>query len=159
MSMDAMPREAAARRPRAPGELIEFSPDPLARPREDVRINNVVLWLAALGGPVSWAVHLVLMYPGVEVACRAGSAAPLYSLSALMSGTAALAGAVNWRYLRAMRSRNGATMPGRVRFMATAGLIGAVLFLLGIAAGTLPVLFDDPCQLPGRRRTPLIPFL
>ena len=120
---------------------------------------NLVLWLSALSGPVSWAVHLMLMYPGVEIACRFRTEVPLYALSAFLFGTAALGALVNWRYLRYMQGLNGATTSRRVRFMATAGLLGAILFMILIIAGTLPVLFDDPCQLQGRRRPTLIPYL
>jgi hypothetical protein len=159
METERLPRQVTARRPQDPARLLEFSPDPVAPAAREVRVSNVVLWLAALSGPVSWAVHLMLMYPGTEVACRFQTAVPLYVLSAVLFGTAALGGLVNWRYLGVIRGLNGATMPRRVRFMATAGLLGAVLFLILIAAGTLPVVFDDPCQLQGRRRPTLIPFL
>jgi hypothetical protein len=159
MDVERLPRDVRTRRPQDPAGLLEFSPDPVAPAPHEVRVSNVVLWLAALSGPVSWAVHLMLMYPGTEVACRVQTPVPLYILSAVFLGAAALGGLVNWRYLTYMRGWNGGTTPRRVRFMATAGLLGAALFLVLIVAGTLPVAFDDPCQLQGRRRPTLIPFL
>jgi hypothetical protein len=159
MNSDAMPAAAAARRPTDPARLTEFGQDPIAPPAGEVRVNNLVLWLATMSGPVSWALHLMLMYPGVEVACRFQTTMPLYALSAVLFGTTALGGLVNWMYLRYMQRLDGATTARRVRFMATAGLLGCVLFGILIIGGTLPVFFDDPCQLQGRRRPSLIPFL
>jgi hypothetical protein len=159
MDVEGLPAHAQARRPSDPAQLLEFSPRPIAPPSGEVQVSSVILWLAALSGPVSWAIHLMLMYPGVEVACRWQTTVPLYALSAFLFGVTAVGGLVNWSYLNRMRALNGATMPRRVRFMATAGLLGCGLFLILIIAGTLPVLFDDPCQLQGRRRPTLIPFL
>jgi hypothetical protein len=159
METERLPRQVIARHPHDAAELLEFSPSPLAAPAGEVRVSSVVLWLAALSGPVLWALHLMLMYPGVEVACRLRTPAPLYALSGTLFAGVALGGLVNWRYLRYMGGLNGATMPRRVRFMATAGLLGAILFMVLIAGVTLPVFFDDPCQLQGRRRPTLIPFL
>jgi hypothetical protein len=156
--MEHLPADAAARRPR-PGESLEFSPAPLRPPQGEVRVRNLGLWLAALGGPVSWAIHLMVVYPLVEVACRFQTMLPLYGASAVLLASAGAAGLVNWGYLRGLRGQNGATTPRRIRFMATAGLAGAILFMILIVAGTLPMFFDDPCQLPGRRRPTLIPFI
>ena len=61
---------------------------------------------------------------------------------------------------RAVSARSAVRLPGRrVRFQAHFGVWSAVLFVILIAGGTLPVLFDDPCQLPGRRPLTLVPHL
>lgn len=159
MSLDAMPGPAAARRPTDPAQLIEFGEHPLTPPAAELRVNNLVLWLATMSGPVAWAIHLMLMYPGVEIACRFQTNVPLYGLSIVLFGATAIGGLVNWRYLRYVQEKDAATAARRIRFMATAGLLGCVLFGILIAGGTLPVFFDDPCQLQGRRRPSLIPFL
>lgn len=156
---DSMPASVAARRPADPARLTEFGQDPIAPPVGEIRVSNLVLWLATMSGPVLWALHLMLMYPGVEIACRFQTTVPLYALSAVLFAAVVLGGLVNWMYLRYMRRFDGATAARRVRFMATAGLLGCVLFGLLILGGTLPVFFDDPCQLQGRRRPTLIPFL
>lgn len=133
--------------------LLEFSPRPVTPPEAArLDVSNLLLWFGAMGAPVSWAIHLMVVYPFVELACRWGSGAPLYAASAVLFGSAALAGLVSWRYVRYMRGHNGATVPRRVRFMARAGLYASVLFMLAILAGTLPVVFDDPCQLQGGPR-------
>jgi hypothetical protein len=140
--------------------LLEFSPHPVG-PQEASRvpISNMMLWFGALGPPIAWAIHLMTMYPLVEVACRLQSTLPLYGMSAVLVLMNAAAGLVSWYYLRFMRTRNGATVPRRVRFMARAGLAASALFMIVIVAQTLPVFFDDPCQLQGRRAPSVLPHL
>ena len=142
------------------GPLTEASAAALESPAGGVPpVGPVRLWFAALGSPIAWATHLMVMYPLVEVACRWQTSLPLYASSGLLFAVAGLAGVVSWGAVRAMRAHNGATVPRRMRFMARFGVWSAVLFLILIAGGTLPVLFDDPCQLPGRRPATLIPHL
>lgn len=142
------------------GRLLEFSPQPIGPAEADqVRVSNVLLWFGALGAPIAWAIHLVAVYFLTEVACRFETKLPLYGASALLFAVATLAGLVCWYYLRYMRQRNGATVPRRIRFMATAGLAGAILFMVAIAGGTLPMIVDDPCQLPGRRPASVLPHI
>jgi hypothetical protein len=157
--MDHPPAEAVARRPRSPELLLEFSPYPLRPPDEPLRVSSIWLWFGALGGPVFWALHLVLVYPLVEVACRFQTMVPLYAASVVLFAAVAAAGLVSWGYLRRMQRHDGATAARRVRFMATVGVAFAILFMILIAGGTLPMFFDDPCQLQGRRRPTLVPFL
>jgi hypothetical protein len=145
--------------PAAPSErLLDYSPQPLTPPEAArVPVSNVALWFGALGGPISWATHLMVMYPLVEVGCRLQSKAPLYAASAFFFVVALLAALVSGQYVRRMRGQNGATVPRRIRFMASAGFLSAVLFMIVIVGMTLPVLFDDPCQLQGQRRPTLFP--
>jgi hypothetical protein len=140
--------------------LHEFSPT-LVSPLEgrQLQVNNLLMWGGVLGGPIAWFVHLLLMYPLVELACRRSSESPLVTASAVLFATAALAGLSSYRYVRYMRQYDGDTVPRRVRFMATAGCVAALLFMVLIVGGTLPVLFDDPCQLQGRRVRSLLPHL
>ncbi len=140
--------------------LHEFSPT-LVSPREGqhLQVNNVRLWGGVLGGPLAWFAHLMLMYPLVELACRRSSVLPLVTASAVLFVTATLAGISSYRYVRYMREHDGHTVPRRVRFMAAAGCMAALLFMVLIAGGTLPLLFDDPCQLQGRRVRSLLPHL
>jgi len=146
--------------PVPPGALLEASARPAGPDDEpDLPVSGGALWFGALGGPIAWATQLMLMYPLVELACRQRSALPLYVTSGVLFAVAAAAGLVSWRALQAMRQCNGATIPRRVRFHARFGVWSAVVFLILIAGGTLPVLFDDPCQLPGRRPATLIPHL
>jgi hypothetical protein len=158
--MEDLRSNPAAPYPSLSGRLLEFSPQPVG-PAEAARVpvGNVRLWFGALGGPVAWAIHLMVMYPLVEIACRFETSAPLYAASVVLFGAAALAGLTSWLTLRLMRGRNGATVPRRVRFMASFGAMAAVLFMVFIVGGTLPVFFDDPCQLQGRRRPTLLPHL
>jgi hypothetical protein len=157
--MDQLPAEVVARRPHDPERLLEFSPYPLRTPDPDVRVSNLWLWFGALGGAISWALHLMFVYFLVEVACSFQTMLPLYGASVVLGATAIAAGLVSWRYMRAMRHHTAATTSRRVQFMGFAGVAGAMLFLILIVGGTLPMFFDDPCQLQGRRRPTLIPFL
>lgn len=158
--MEQASGQAAPRDPHLAERLLELSPEPIGRDEtRQVPVGSVRLWFGALGSPIAWAIHLMTMYPLVELACRWQTAMPLYAVSALLFSVAALAGMVSWHILRLMRRRNGATVPRRVRFMASAGLMAAVLFGVAIGGGTLPVFFDDPCQLQGRRRPTLLPHL
>jgi hypothetical protein len=125
----------------------------------DLPVGPVALWFGALGSPIAWAVQLMLMYPLVELACRWQTSLPLYVTSGSLFGVALLAGLVSWRSVRAMARHNGATVPRRARFMGRFGLWSGVLFVILIAGGALPVVFDDPCQLPGRRPPTVLPHL
>lgn len=143
-----------------PANLLEASPHavgPIDAP--ELPVSRAALWFGALGSPIAWATQLMLMYPLVELACRQRSAVPLYITSGILFAVAGVAGLASWRAVQAMRAHNGATIPRRVRFQAHFGVWSAVLFLILIAGVTLPVLFDDPCQLPGRRPPTLIPHL
>jgi hypothetical protein len=131
---------------------IEWSDEPLAVPGTHPDPGPLRLWFGFLGAPVSWFLHLMVIYPLVEVACRWATDLPLYGLSVVLLAVSALAGLVSWRSLQVVRRRNGATTPRRVRFMARGGLAASALFTLAIGAGTLPVVFDDPCQLQGGPR-------
>jgi hypothetical protein len=147
------PRETVVMQDSAPARTLDFSPEPLSPPGTAVPDPGPLrLWFGVLGAPVSWMLQLLVIYPLVELACRWATDLPLYVLSLVLFAVAALAGLVSWRSLQTVRHRNGATMPRRIRFMARAGLASSALFALAIGAGTLPVAFDDPCQLQGGPR-------
>jgi hypothetical protein len=120
-------------------------------------------WLALLGGPVLWVLHIGLRYPLVPVSCEAGSEWPLHVVSiACTLGSIAVV-AVAWRTLRDARRDVGARsgvgdepddpVTGsperrrlfRIAFLARAGLVTSLVFLLVIVAEALTTIWHDPC--------------
>lgn len=112
---------------------------------DPIPIRNGALWFAALGSPIAWAVHLVVIYPLVPVACRAGGTLSIWIVSFACAAIAVASGAVAFRH----RNHRGGAEEERARFMARAGLAASVLFLAIIVAETVPVLFASPCALVG----------
>ncbi len=102
-------------------------------------MRNGWLFYGALGGPVFWALRLVIAYPLVPVACAQGS----LLLPGLVS-VVAFAGAVSSAAVSLWALRRSAS-GSRPRFMAKSGLVMAVLFALVILAESVPMLFADPC--------------
>ena len=102
-------------------------------------MRNGWLFYGALGGPVFWALRLVIAYPLVPVACAQDS----LLLPGLVS-VVALVGAVSSAVVSVWMLRR-AQAHSRARFMAKSGLVMAVLFALVILAESVPMLFGDPC--------------
>lgn len=122
---------------------------------ESKNATSAWLWFGALGGAIAWAVHLVVLYPLVDVACATGSVLLLHAVTALTLAVA-LAAALSCRRFGRV-SRGGSGEPAgdgdarprqrsRTEFMARAGLWLDVLFAVAIVAEWIPVLLLDPCK-------------
>lgn len=122
-------------------------------PRQLTLRDLSLAWFGLLGAAIAWMAQFLGGYGYEEAACSnetgTGVVEPLvlgltvgFGAVAVVSGLAALA---TWRGVE----RGVLADPrGRVRFMAGAGLLAAVLFFLLIAAKGFLLLFLDAC-VPG----------
>jgi cytochrome c oxidase assembly factor CtaG len=101
------------------------------------RGRAISVWFAALGAPIAWAIHLVAIYPLVAVACRVGSTASIWIVTAACLSVAVLSGIVGHRLADQGEPRG---------FLARASRPTSLFFSLVIVVETLPVLVDDPCD-------------
>lgn len=120
-------------------------------------------WIALLGAPAAWAVHIGARYPLVPVACDARSVWPLVAvtLGCLLGGGLSLAVAM-WLSrrcdaagTRTPRDRTdeellAARAPderalSRLALLGRAGVLTSLVFLGAIAAEGITPLFHDPC--------------
>lgn len=108
------------------------------------RTEEAMLWFGALGGPIAWALRLVIAYPMVPVACKAGSLAPLLLVSAGFAAASILSTSVAWVSL-GRHTAGGDAKEQRRYVMARAGLWLGVLFTGVIGAESAAIFFIDPC--------------
>ena len=111
-------------------------------------VRNGVLWFALLGGPVAWTIHLLASYPLVPLACRLQTTLPLNLITAgtaALAAAAALTGALAWKRVRGVASREGREAPHRARFMAIVGAVLGTFFVYVILVEGLPPILQDPC--------------
>lgn len=116
-------------------------------------LTSFLLWLGVLGPPAAWAAQLVVGYGAEEADCSSGSGSfdgshPVAVWLSVGAGVVALvsllAAAWLWRETRTRRLDER----GRVAFMATAGVLGGLLFLALIVFTAVGVTHFDPCR-PG----------
>ena len=120
-------------------------------------------WFAFLGGAAAWAIHLVVAYVIVEIACRTDrldgailGLATAHALGLALTFVAAVAAfgaaAVAWSMTKdgmPMDPVDASGAPeaiGRRRFMSYAGVVMNGLFLLAIVMGGLSFLFLRACS-------------
>jgi hypothetical protein len=121
-------------------------------------VGQFSLWFAMLGGAGAWALHLVVNYALVPVACSLGMGILLYMTIPVFIGITLLAiffGWRGWAATRDMDETNGngqRLMVQRVRFMALSGLAMSGFFLMVIIAQSVPIIMQDPCELSGSIR-------
>lgn len=126
-------------------------------------VGPAALWFGLFGAPAVWSVQLMLGYALAAHACypemtpRLVPVIPglwalelVISLVALAIGAGAAVVAIrSWRAARPRREAAEARLlevaEGRVRFMALAGVLVSMLFLLGILANGLPLFLVGAC--------------
>jgi hypothetical protein len=111
-------------------------------------VNPPLLWFAALGGVTAWAVHLMVVYPLVHVACDLGSDLSLHVVSAVTLVIAIVSTVVAWKIWK----DTGASMvdslrgeAGRTPFMSLGGFAFGLMMILGIIYGWIPIFVLDAC--------------
>jgi len=118
-----------------------------------------MLWLCILAGPLSWSLQLAVAYPFLDWSCGAGHLLLVHLatlIAVIFTGTSAY---LSWHNLHLHRtierinenpnsqkrgSETESEMPPR-QFMALAGLMLSLFFLLVIIVQWTPVLVLDPC--------------
>ena len=121
-------------------------------------MNSAALWFGVLGGPVAWTTQLVVNYsleewfacapsttaPGEVVGLEVPSAALI--VSGLLTVVAVAAGIVSFVGYRNIRA-NGDEVATREKWMALAGIMNSVLYLIVILASFGPPLLLDVCAV------------
>jgi hypothetical protein len=120
--------------------------------------QSLLLWLGILTGPLAWSLQTFVAPDLAEVLCYAGAAASgraeLYGfpieqfivvLTALLAAATIGAGIGSFSCLRRLRRSTHSTDGGRAAWMARAGILVSVLFLMGILLAPLPVVFVEGC--------------
>lgn len=107
----------------------------------------LAMWAAIAAAPLAWALHLNVAYLLAALVCTPALAVWLYGFTALMLALAGGGAVACWRWHRRTRgaAANGERAMARTHFLVGAGLLGSILFMLAIAAQTVPVLFYAPC--------------
>jgi hypothetical protein len=108
------------------------------------------LWFGLLGAPLAWALHLVVSYPVVPLACATGSAVILHAITIITALVAACAGVIAWQDFRSIDVR-GDRAPGDAiqvnrKFLAGLGVSLSLFFLLVILVEGWPVTLQDSCS-------------
>jgi hypothetical protein len=121
------------------GGLVSEGELTAAQPRR-LSSEEVLLGAAVLLPPVAWSLDLALCYGLVYPAFDWQSKISIHAVSAL-AGAVSIAGAALG--LRALRRAGGdrgdeSEQQARVRFLAICAFAGGVLFLLAIAAQSVP---------------------
>ena len=122
-----------------------------------------VLWFGFFGAPLAWSVQELVNTPVVAHACYprteplrsplfpgASAFAVAVSVVTALAALAALLTALRtWRTVRRGHEHEESALlevgEGRTRFMALAGILLGVVFLLGIVMHTIPILMLPPC--------------
>lgn len=133
--------------------------DPIKMAEHDPVYALVLLWLCILAGPLSWSMQLAVAYPLLDWSCRAEHLLPVHLVTLVAFLLSASSAYLSWHNLELHRTldsinenpnsqKRGSTseseMPPR-QFMALAGLMLSLFFLLVIIIQWLPVLVLDPC--------------
>ncbi|HEX2241035.1 MAG TPA: hypothetical protein VHJ82_07855 [Actinomycetota bacterium] len=120
--------------------------------------GSFLLWFGLLGAPLAWVTQLVVNYsleewfacsPGAQERGEvAGLGVPTAAVivSATLTVVAVLAGLVAWRCLRRMTTRSDASVGGRARWMAVAGIMNTILYTIALVASFAPPALLDVCR-------------
>ncbi|WP_213452079.1 hypothetical protein [Rhizomonospora bruguierae] len=120
------------------------------------RVGGGLLWFAALGGALSWTVHLFVAWATDELACASGHTTlagfPVKGvvtigvvLPALVAAAALATAWLAWRRTSAAAGEDDPRM-GRAALLAVVGLAANTLFLAIIIAGGVSLLVFSACQ-------------
>lgn len=119
---------------------------------------SALLWFGVLGAPSAWAIQLTLNYSLEEwFACAPsttdpgrvlGASVPTAALltSSVLTVIAVAAGIVSLSCYRKI-SANGDAVAQRAKWMAVAGIMNSVLYLIIILASFGPPLLLDVCEV------------
>src|SRR5204863_2690613 len=93
------------------------------------------LWAGILVPPTAWAADETVSYALVKWACNHHTTTQIQMVTFATLAVIVIAGAIGWR---APRQRDAAVESERASFMATLGLVTAVLFVVVTIAMAIP---------------------
>lgn len=117
-------------------------------PITPMRAQRLRLWFGIVAGPTAWFAHVSVSYAVAAHACQPGRE---WLFHATTAATLALAAAGIWAAWRAWPGRDSTGEPAslsshaRQRFMALAGVVLGLSFLLVIVVQAVPNLVFDRC--------------
>jgi hypothetical protein len=118
--------------------------------------GSVLLWIGVLAGPLAWTVQLLVNYMLEEfISCTPGSQTPgeilglgvesiILTVNVVLATATLAGGLVAFRCLRDVSDQQNSG--GRARWMARAGVINSVIFLLIILVGFAPPVVLSVCR-------------
>lgn len=133
--------------------------DPIKIAEHNPSFALALLWVCILAGPVSWSLQLSVAYPILDWSCREEQLIPVHAATIAAFLFSAASAYLSWHNLQLHKtlarinenpqshkrgSESESEMPPR-QFMALAGFMLSLFFLLVIVIQWLPVLVLDPC--------------
>jgi hypothetical protein len=124
---------------------------------QSTSLRTAALWAGMIGAPITWAIHMLVVWFVNEFGCRVGLPEPLILALLILAGGVA-GGAIlaagfiayrNWRYLDSvpLQAREAdEEVWQRSHFMAVTGIGFSALFLLVVAYMTIPIFLLPACS-------------
>jgi hypothetical protein len=109
--------------------------------------GDLELWACWMAGPIAWFAHMVAVYALADWACQGRGLLSLHLATAAGFLVAALGGRGCWARRRRVPRESADPREVRERFMATQGLLAALLFSSIILVQWITVFVLDPCPL------------
>ncbi len=121
-------------------------------------MQNLLLLVGIILPATAWMIQLFALYMLEDfISCTPGSQTPglilglgvrplALLITVVLAVPTAVAGLISWRMWRGMRAT--ADEGGRARWMALAGVMSSILFLLIILIKVAPPLLIGVCQAP-----------
>jgi hypothetical protein len=116
--------------------------------------GSAALWFGVFAGPAAWSLQVLIGYNAEEIACSAGSQSeelvgvdiePLLAVVHIALTAVTLAALIVSIRLLRLHSRGDSTTGGRATWMALAGVMVSVLFLVVLVSGFAPMWFLTTC--------------
>ena len=121
--------------------------------------QSILLWIGLLTGPAAWTTQLLVNYSLEEfISCTAAARTPgvvlgfgiepiIFVVNTVLVMATILAGVIAFRCYKVMTPPTGQTATDeRARWMAVAGIMVSIMFLLVILLSYAPPLILDVCE-------------
>jgi hypothetical protein len=116
--------------------------------------GSAALWFAVFAGPAAWSLQVLIGYNAEEIACSSGSQTEelagigietlITAAHVVLTAITLAALIVSVRYVRSY-GRADPTTGARATWMALAGVMVSVLFLVVLVSGFAPMWFLTTC--------------
>jgi NAD/NADP transhydrogenase beta subunit len=120
-------------------------------------LGSLALWFGIFVGPLAWGLQILIGYNVEEIVCAESSQSQqllgiavepfILILHLVLTAITFLGVLVSFGCWR-KTSQSDTSVGGRARWMAVAGIMVSVLFLIVIVSGFFPPLFLDACDPP-----------